>query len=125
MIFFDNIELISVAKGKDRNSGREILYLQDRNINLPPNDPLLFFIQRIRDEAHRFAITAHRARRGKKILDSVFNELTGIGPKRKNLFMTHFGSVERIKNASKKELESVKGVPKSIINNIYDFFNSH
>jgi excinuclease ABC subunit C len=122
---FDNVELISVSKGKDRNAGREILHLKDKNINLPPSDPLLFFIQRIRDEAHRFAITAHRSRRGKKILESVFNELTGIGPKRKKLLMTHFGSVEKIKNALKKELESVKGVPKSIINKIYDFFNSH
>ena len=122
---FDNIGLISVAKGKNRNSGREILHLKDKNINLPPNDPLLFFIQRIRDEAHRFAITAHRSRRGKKILNSVFDELEGIGPKRKKLLITHFGSLEKIKNASKKELKSVSGLPKSIINKVYDFFNSH
>ena len=122
---FNNIALISVSKGKKRNAGREIIHLKNKNINLSPNDPLLFFIQRIRDEAHRFAITSHRARRGKKTLESVFNELSGIGPKRKKMLMTHFGSIEKIKNASKKELGSVVGVPKSIINRIYDFFHSH
>ena len=99
--------------------------LKNKNINLHPNDPLLYFIQRIRDEAHRFAITTHRARRGKKILDSVFNDLSGIGPKRKRLLMIHFGSIEKIKNASKQELFSISGIPKSVINKVYDFFNSH
>ena len=122
--FFD-ISLLSISKGKNRNSGREIIHLNDKNINLNPNDELLFFIQRIRDEAHRFAITTHRSRRNKKTLDSVFNELDGIGPKRKRLLMLHFGSLQKIKNASKKELESVDGVPKSIINKVYDFFHSH
>jgi len=122
---FENIKLISVSKGKKRNSGREIIHLKDKNINLHPNEPLLFFIQRIRDEAHRFAITTHRSRRNKKTFDSVFNDLTGIGPKRKKLLMAHFGSVEKIKNASIKELKLVSGVPESIINKIYDFFHSH
>ena len=119
------ISLISVSKGKDRNAGREIIHLKDKNINLAPNDPLLFFIQRIRDEAHRFAITAHRKRRDKKNLHSIFNELSGIGPKRKKLLMGHFGSVKNIQNASKSELKSVTGVPEAIINKIYDFFHSH
>ena len=121
---YNKISLISVSKGRDRNAGREIIHLKDKNINLPPNDPLLFFIQRIRDEAHRFAITAHRARRGKKTFESIFSELSGIGPKRKKLLMNHFGSVEKIKNASKSELISINGIPKDIINKIYDFFNS-
>ena len=89
------------------------------------NDPLLFFIQRVRDEAHRFAINTHRSRRGKKTLDSVFNELYGIGPKRKKILMTHFGSVAKIKKASKEELKTVKGLPIKIINKIYDFFHSY
>ena len=118
------IALISVSKGKYRNSGREIIHLKNKNINLPPNDPLLFFIQRIRDEAHRFAITTHRARRGKKAFESVFNELAGIGPKRKKLLMTHFGSIDKIKNATKDELFSIKGIPEIIINKLYDFFHS-
>jgi excinuclease ABC subunit C len=121
---FDNISLIAVSKGKERNAGREIIHLKNKNINLPPNDPLLFFLQRIRDEAHRFAITAHRARRAKKSLDSVFDNLTGIGPKRKKLLKVYFGTVEKIKNASKNELKSVNGIPEKIINKIYDFFHS-
>ena len=121
---FNQISLISVSKGQDRNAGREIIHLKDRNINLPPNDPLLFFIQRIRDEAHRFAITTHRARRGKKTLDTVFNELSGIGPKRKKLLMSHFGSIEKIKNATKGELNSIKNIPTGVINKLYDFFHS-
>ena len=121
---FNEISLISVSKGKERNAGREIIHLKDKNINLPPNDPLLFFIQRIRDEAHRFAITAHRARRDKKNLESVFSELKGIGPKRKKILMMHFGSMEKIRNATKIELESISELPKSIINEVYDFFHS-
>ena len=121
----NKISLVSVSKGKNRNSGREIIHLDNKNINLSPNDPLLFFIQRIRDEAHRFAITTHRSRRDKKNLNSVFNELPGVGPKRKKILMMHFGSVEKIRNASKKELNSVSGLPKAIINKIYDYFHSH
>ena len=120
-----NIPLISVSKGKFRNKGREILHLRDRDVNLPLNDALLFFIQRVRDEAHRFAINTHRSRRSKKTLDSVFNELYGVGPKRKKLLMMHFGSVEKIKKASKQELKSVKGLPNTIIDKVYDFFHSH
>ena len=122
---YHQISLISVSKGQDRNAGREIIHLNDKNINLPPNDALLFFIQRIRDEAHRFAITAHRSRRGKKSVESIFNELPGIGPKRKKILMAHFGSVEKLKNSSKNELHSIKDIPESIINQIYDFFHSH
>ncbi len=120
----NNISLISVSKGKDRNAGREIIHLKNKNINLPPNDPLLFFIQRMRDEAHRFAITAHRSRRNKKTFESIFAELPGIGPKRKKLLINHFGSINEIKKASKNELLSITGIPDNIINKIYDFFNS-
>ena len=120
-----DIALLGISKGKNRNAGREIIHLDNQNLVLAPNNDLLFFIQRIRDEAHRFAITAHRSRRNKKTLDSVFQELEGIGPKRKKILLMHFGSVEKIKNASKKDLEMVVGVPKSIINKVYDFFHSH
>ena len=120
-----NINLLSVSKGIKRNTGREILHLENKNINLAPNNSLLFFIQRIRDEAHRFAITTHRVKRNKNTLKSVFDELPGVGAKRKKQLMTHFGSFEKIKKASKKELELVNGLPKTIINKIYDFFNSH
>ena len=119
-----SIYLIGVSKGKNRNAGREIIHLNDKNINLKPNDPLLFFIQRIRDEAHRFAITAHRKRRGIVTKESIFNELPGIGVKRKKLLLKHFGTVEKMKNASIEELKSVKDVPITILNQVYDFFHS-
>ena len=119
-----SIYLIGVSKGKNRNAGREIIHLNDKNINLKPNDPLLFFIQRIRDEAHRFAITAHRKRRDIFTKESIFNELPGIGVKRKKLLLKHFGTVEKMKNASKEELKSVKDVPITILNQVYDFFHS-
>ncbi len=81
-----NIGLLSVSKGPKRNAGREIIHLEKQNLNLEPNDNLLSFIQRLRDEAHRFAITAHRSRRSKSSIKSVFDEIKGIGPKRKKRF---------------------------------------
>ena len=121
----DTISLMSVSKGKERNAGREIIHLNNRSLTLQPNDPLLFFIQRIRDEAHRFAITTHRSRRRKQSVQSVFDELPGIGPKRKKMLIMHFGSIQKIKNATKTDLGSVKGIPKRTIEQVYDFFHSH
>ena len=118
------IKLLAISKGKNRNSGREIIHLEKQNINLKNNDPLLFFIQRLRDEAHRFAITAHRSKRSKVSLHSVFDELKGVGPKRKKQLMLHFGSVNNIKNASLSELKEVKSLPNTIINKVYEFFHS-
>ena len=118
------ISLISVSKGKKRDTGREIIHTLGENINLRTNDPLLFFIQRIRDEAHRFAITAHRIRRGKKSVYSIFDDLPGIGPKRKKSLMKKFGSTENLKKASLEDLKSTKNVPNIIANQIYDFFHS-
>ena len=77
----ETISLMCVSKGKERNAGKEIIHTIDGNVNLRINDPLLFFIQRIRDEAHRFAITAHRSKRGRKSVHSIFDDLPGIGPK--------------------------------------------
>ncbi len=121
----ETISLISVSKGKVRNAGREIIHTLKKNITLKPNDTLLYFIQRIRDEAHRFAITAHRSRRQKKSIHSIFDDLQGIGPKRKKTLMLEFGSVENIKKASLEDLKSVKNIPEIIANHIYDFFHSH
>jgi len=120
----ETISLISLSKGKERNSGREIIHTIDKNINLRANDPLLFFIQRIRDEAHRFAITAHRSRRGKRSIRSIFDDLPGIGPKRKKSLLSKFSSVKNIKKASLEDLKSAKIIPESIANQIYDFFHS-
>jgi excinuclease ABC subunit C len=120
----ESICLISVSKGEKRNAGREIIHTKNQNKSLKPNDPLLFFIQRIRDEAHRFVITAHRKRRKKKTFESIFDEIPGIGPKRKKTLKLHFGSMENIKNATLSELKKVKNLPISLINKIFDFFHS-
>ena len=119
-----DINLISVSKGKERNIGREIIHLAEKNINLKNNDPLLYFIQRLRDEAHRFAINSHRSKRSKTSLRSIFEDLSGIGPKRKKLLMLHFGSIENLKTATLEELEKVKNLPASVINKVYEFFHS-
>tara|TARA_Y100001970_G_scaffold134956_1_gene166124 strand:- start:1138 stop:3021 length:1884 start_codon:yes stop_codon:yes gene_type:complete len=118
-----NIELMSVSKGPERNAGREIIHLENKNLNLKPDDPLLYFIQRLRDEAHRFAITAHRARRSKTTVKSIFDEIKGIGPKRKKELLLHFGTVEKIKSASLEELKSVKSIPAKKLKELFEFFN--
>ena len=118
-----NIKLLSISKGPERNAGREIVHLENKNINLKPNDDLLFFIQRLRDEAHRFAITAHRSRRSKSSLKSVFDEIKGIGPKRKKILLLHFGTVQKIKIASWDDLKKVKNIPVKNLQDIYEFFN--
>ena len=117
------IKLLSISKGPERNAGREIVHLENKNINLKPNDDLLFFIQRLRDEAHRFAITAHRSRRSKSSLKSVFDEIKGIGPKRKKILLLHFGTVQKIKIASWDDLKKVKNIPIKNLQDIYEFFN--
>ena len=118
-----NIKLLSISKGPERNAGREIVHLENKNINLKPNDDLLFFIQRLRDEAHRFAITAHRSRRSKSSVKSVFDEIKGIGPKRKKILLLHFGTVHKIKIASWDDLKKVKNIPIKNLQDIYEFFN--
>ena len=118
-----NIKLLSISKGPERNAGREIVHLENKNINLKPNDDLLFFIQRLRDEAHRCAITAHRSRRSKSSVKSVFDEIKGIGPKRKKILLLHFGTVHKIKIASWDDLKKVKNIPIKNLQDIYEFFN--
>tara|TARA_B100001123_G_scaffold449810_1_gene616851 strand:- start:829 stop:2688 length:1860 start_codon:yes stop_codon:yes gene_type:complete len=120
----NSIELMAIAKGNDRNLGREILYTKSGEKNLKPNDPLLFFIQRIRDEAHRFAITAHRNKRKKELTKSIFNDIEGIGSKRKKELINHFGSVKRVKNASYNDLIKVKGINRDLAKKIFVFFHS-
>jgi excinuclease ABC subunit C len=117
------IKLLSISKGPERNAGREIIHLENKNINLKPNDDLLFFIQRLRDEAHRFAITAHRSRRSKSSIKSVFDEIKGIGPKRKKILLLHFGTIQKIKTASWDDLKKAKNIPVKNLQDIYEFFN--
>jgi len=118
-----NIDLLSVSKGPERNAGREIIHLENQNLNLKPNSSLLNFIQRLRDESHRFAITAHRARRLKSTIKSIFDEIKGFGPKRKKDLLLHFGTIQKIKSASLEELKQVKTIPKRKLEELYEFFN--
>ena len=118
--------LLGVSKGPDRNAGREKLHLpdQDEPIELEPRDPLLYFIQRLRDEAHRFAITSHRGRRARRTERSSLDAVPGIGPRRKRALLSHFGSARGVAEAGMLELEKVPGVSKAMAQVIHDHFHS-
>ncbi len=118
------IPIISISKGIDRNSGRDILIHEKVSYRLNHTNPILHFLQNIRDEVHRFAITTHRKKRSKMNIRSVFEELKGIGPKRKKTLKKHFGSIENLKHASLDELKEVKSIPESILKKIYEYFHS-
>ena len=119
-----NIPIISMAKGLERDSGREILIHEKVSYRLNYNSPLLHFLQNIRDEVHRFAITTHRSKRSKMHVRSVFDDLSGIGPERKKILKKHFGTVEKIKLATLEELKEVESIPKKILEQIYKYFHS-
>ena len=119
-----NIPIISMAKGLERESGREILIHEKVSHRLNDNSPLLHFLQNIRDEVHRFAITTHRSKRSKMHIRSVFDDLSGIGPERKKILKKHFGTVEKIKLATLEELKEVDTIPKKILEQIYEYFHS-
>lgn len=107
----EDIKVVAVAKGEDRNAGREVIYCDDGQvIRLPRDDKTLHFIQYIRNEVHRFAITSHRKKRGKAVVYSKLDELPNIGPKRKKLLLSHFGSFEAIKSASIEDLAKISGI---------------
>ncbi len=117
------VALVGVAKGPDRDAGNETFYFPDRSaIKLPPRDPVLYFVQRMRDEAHRFAIGSHRTRRKKDIRESGLQEIPGIGPARKRALLHHFGTLKAIERASVADLSQVAGVNADIARRIYDFF---
>jgi excinuclease ABC subunit C len=119
-----DVPLIGVAKGPDRDAGNETFYLPDRPaIKLPPRDPLLYFIQRLRDEAHRFAIGSHRARRKKDIREAGLQEIPGIGPTRKRALLRHFGTLKAIERASVADLAQVPGINDETARKIHDFFH--
>lgn len=121
----DDVALLGVAKGPDRNAGREQFYRPDgRVFMLAPRDPLLYFIQRLRDEAHRFAITAHRARRSRGISASPLDDVAGIGAKRKKALLLHFGSARSVARAGLADLEAVSGISKAVAEKIYGHFHS-
>ncbi len=119
-----DIPLVGVAKGPNRNAGRETFYMMDgREMTLPPNDPVLFYLQRLRDEAHRFAIGAHRAKRSKAIAANPLDDIPGIGPTRKRALLTHFGTAKDIRAADITSLQGAPGISKAMAQTIYDHFH--
>ncbi len=118
------VSLVSVAKGPDRDAGRETLFLPDRpSLKLEPRDPVLYFIQRLRDEAHRFVIGSHRKLRKKDIREAGLQEIPGIGPTRKRSLLHHFGTLKEIERASLADLSKVPGVSAESARRIFDFFH--
>ncbi|MHB9878664.1 excinuclease ABC subunit UvrC [Pacificimonas sp. ICDLI1SI03] len=119
-----DIPMVGVAKGPDRNAGRETFYLDDgRERTLPVNDPVLFYLQRLRDEAHRFAIGAHRAKRSKDISANPLDEIPGIGPSRKRALLMHFGTAKAVRGAALEALLDAPGISKAVARRIYDHFH--
>jgi excinuclease ABC subunit C len=119
-----DVPVVGVSKGPDRNAGRETLHLPNgRDFQLPPNSPVLFYIQRLRDEAHRFAIGAHRAKRAKSMTASPLDEVPGIGPSRKRALLMHFGTAKAVRGAALEDLEKAPGVSKTMARAIYDYFH--
>ena len=118
------VPMIGVAKGPDRDAGNETFYLTDKPaVKLPPRDPLLYFIQRLRDEAHRFAIGSHRTRRKKDIREAGLQEIPSIGPTRKRALLHHFGTLKAIERASLSDLAQVPGINEETARKIHDFFH--
>jgi len=119
-----NVPLVAIAKGPDRDAGRETFFMAGRDpFRLPPRDPLLYFVERLRDEAHRFAVGSHRARRKKDIRESGLQEIPGIGPTRKRALLRHFGTVKAIERASLPDLAQVPGINAETARKIYEFFH--
>jgi excinuclease ABC subunit C len=118
------VMVVSIAKGPDRDAGREHFFMDGREpFQLEPKSPVLFYLQRLRDEAHRFAIGTHRAKRAKSMTSSPLDEIDGIGPARKRALLNHFGSGRAVTRAGLSDLESVKGVSKELARKIYEHFH--
>jgi excinuclease ABC subunit C len=118
------VSLMSVAKGPDRDAGRETLFMPDREaVKLEPRDPVLYFIQRLRDEAHRFVIGSHRKLRKKDIREAGLQEIPGIGPSRKRALLHHFGTLKEIERASIADLGKVPGVSAESARKIFEYFH--
>jgi excinuclease ABC subunit C len=119
-----DIPVVGISKGPDRNAGREHFHLPDgRESMLPLNSPVLFYLQRIRDEAHRFAIGAHRTKRAKAFTASPLDEVPGIGPARKRALLMHFGTAKAVRNAGLTDLQMAPGVSAAVARVVYDYFH--
>jgi len=120
----DLVTAIGVAKGVDRDAGRERFFMEGRQpFSLPLRDPVLYFVQRLRDEAHRFAIGSHRARRKKEMVKNPLDEVAGIGPSRKRALLHHFGTAKAVSRAAVEDLMEVDGISESIARLIYNHFH--
>ncbi len=121
----DDVAIAAIAKGPERNAGRERFFLPGRPpFSLEPRDPVLYFLQRLRDEAHRFAIGAHRAKRAKAIGQSPLDEIAGIGARRKQALLHHFGSARAVARAGLAEIERVTGISTAIAKKLYEHFHA-
>ncbi|HVT56502.1 MAG TPA: excinuclease ABC subunit UvrC [Xanthobacteraceae bacterium] len=121
-----NVPMLGVAKGIDRDAGRETFHMQGREpFRLPPRDPVLYFVERLRDEAHRFAVGSHRGRRKKDIAGSGLQEIPGVGPTRKRALLRHFGTLATVESASVADLQKVPGISAATARAIYDFFHAN
>ncbi len=119
-----DVPLVGIAKGIDRNAGRETFFMEGREpFKLPPREPALYFVQRLRDEAHRFAIGMHRAKRKKAMTKNPLDEIAGIGPTRKRALLLHFGTAKAISGASLADLMQTPGINSATAKMVYDFFN--
>ena len=120
----DDIPLVAIAKGPDRDAGREWFHMQGRPpFQLPPRDPVLYFLQRLRDEVHRFVITTHRAGRSRALTQSELDEITGIGAARKRALLNHFGSARGVKMAGLGDLEAAPGISRETARRVYAHFH--
>jgi excinuclease ABC subunit C len=118
------IPLVAIAKGPDRDAGRETFFIPGRDsFKLPPRDPVLYFVERLRDEAHRFAVGSHRARRKRDLREAGLQEIAGIGPTRKRALLHHFGTLKAIERASVTDLMQVDGISAETARRIYEFFH--
>ncbi|QFT30813.1 UvrABC system protein C [Labrenzia sp. THAF82] len=119
-----DVPLVGIAKGPDRDAGREKFFIPGRqSFMLPERDPVLYFVQRLRDEAHRFAIGSHRARRKKDIVKNPLDEIAGIGPTRKKALLTHFGTAKAVSKAGLDDLAAVPGISEAMARLVYDHFH--
>jgi len=120
----DNVPMVGVAKGVDRDHGKEEFYIPGRSVfALQRNDPVLYFVQRMRDEAHRFAIGTHRAKRAKAISANPLDDISGVGTSRKRALLAHFGSSKAVSRANLADLKAVDGISAAMAEKIYDFFH--
>jgi len=126
-----NVKLVGVAKGADRRAGQERLFTVDNNnsaaqgvaVVLPPDSAALHLVQRIRDEAHRFAITGHRQRRSKARRESILESVAGLGPRKRRQLLQQFGGMQGLKRASSEDLQQVKGISRTLADNIFSILH--